>query len=289
MNFKGIIEHYSFVKLSNEERESFLIANKIFLKSKEPIIYEFDHSELYNHYSHEVSKIFAKPLITSVGELTINPVIIEQLNVLILEQCNNKFKSLLEKEEVIREQFYAYPPEKIEEIKIATMTSNGNSLYNKLYFELNKLRYKDFQSHINPILNFVKYDHKFIYDYLTGINNKSSFFENNYHSYILNNLYMSLLEEVNEYNSLISTEKGSRSKRIALMHELGMLDSDKFKSLSDPKKIKVIAYIMNEELVGDKKTNFRKNLTSLKPKSTMDPKGMASIHMHTILKEVLNS
>ena len=102
MNFKGIIEHYSFVKLSNEERESFLIANKIFSKSKEPIIYEFDHSEIYNHYSHEVSKIFAKPLITSVGELTINPEIIEQLNILILEQCKNKFKSLIEKEEVIR-------------------------------------------------------------------------------------------------------------------------------------------------------------------------------------------
>ncbi len=151
MKFKGLIEHYSFVKLSKEERDLFLIDNKIFVKSKEPLFYEFDSDELYHHYSHEVSKIFANNLKTLKGEFTLNPILLEEIKKLVFEQCKKKFESLLTREEVFREQFYAYPVEKIEEIKISTRTSNGQKLSSKLYFNLSKLDFKDFQSHLGTI------------------------------------------------------------------------------------------------------------------------------------------
>lgn len=289
MKFKGLIEHYSFVKLSKEERDLFLIDNKIFVKSKQPIAYESESFELYNHYPHQISKIFSAPLITTKGEYTLNPQLLEQITNLILELCKERFENLFESEEVFREQFYALPPKKIEELKISTRTSNGQNFSHKLYFELSKIDYKYFHLHEDTIKYFVKYDHKYIYDYLTGLDNKSTYFFSKYHTYILNNIYLTLLEEIDEFNTLVSSEKGSVPKIIALMHELGMLDSDKFNNLSNPKKIKVVAYIMGKELTKDRTTYFRKNLTSLKPNSIMDPKGMASQHMHSILKEVLNS
>lgn len=289
MEFKGIIEHYQFIKLSNEEREKFLIEKKIFVKSDRPLQYLFDADELYNHYTYDVSKIFANNLETSKGVLTLNSILLDAVTEEIKNQCRERFETLFGREEIFRVQFYAYPVEEFIEIKKSIMKSNAQCLHDKLYFELNKVDFKNFELHTSIINTFVKYDHKFIYDFLNGFDNKSSYFQHNYHQFITNNIYLSLFEEIEEFNSIVSTVKGSRPKRIALMHELGMLSSEKFNNLSIPKKVKVLAYILNEELIGDRKNNYRKNLTSLNPNSTMDPKGMASNHMHTILKEVLNS
>lgn len=289
MKFEGIIEHYNFVKLSKEERELFLINNKIFVKSQNQTNNEIDNYELYNDYTYEISKIFTRNLINSNVKYILNEVLLDQIKNSIVQQCREIFQSIIENENRYRDQFYAYPQEKINKIKISTKTSNGDYLYYKPYAELTKLDYKNFDSHVRVIESFVKYDHKFIYDFLIGIDNESSYFKNMYHTYITNHIYLKLLDEIDEFNEISSGCKSSIPRRIALMNQLGMLDSSKFNNLSNPQKAKVVAYIMNIELDKDRIEYFKKNIRSLNPNSTMDPKGMASLHMHTILKEVLNS
>lgn len=287
MKFKGIINPQEFSKLDLAERQLFLIEKKIFEKFNTDIHYKYSQEEINIHSGSEISTVFGNHLFTTLGDFTINKQLIKKIEFFILEMCKNIYDKIFDKKEMYLEQFRAYPSRKIDEIKVATKTNIGDNLGTIFYYNLSKLDYTDFISHIEIIKEFAKYDHKFIYDYLTGLDNKSNYFHINYHNFLLNNLYIDMINEIEGFNS-ISTVEISLPKKIALIHDLGFLKTNEFNRYSSVEQQVLIAFLLGMNSDKNSLDSIRRNIAVLAPFTNENTSKYTSHkHLGKIIPEIL--
>jgi len=288
MEFKGIIEHLSFSKLSNQEKYELLIAKKIYiildLKSNDEIEIievklESDENELlqfprymtFKNRFYKLNESLIEELKTSLHPKTIE----------IFENWNERSKSL-------KIQFEYLPENDAKDIRDSIKVEYSKILSENIVRELETKEHSDFVSHNSIMLKYALLDHFFIYDFLIGKKNECRNCHSNYSSYLKCKIHVDILDEL-LMDENFKELKTSIPKRIALMSELGMLSNKTFLNMTMDNKIKVVSYLLSIDLTKNRKTYIRKQITSLNIESEMDPKGMASLHLDKILKEVLNS
>ena len=294
IKFKGIIKHTEFIDLTLYEKHKFLIDNNIYIKgTSKNILNEFEIDSLGIMENYLNTAFFGKNLKINNIEYKLNKSIIDEIFVLNKNYLNNIYTRSIHNNEVFKNQLNYYSKEDIE-IKNKELIKNKlDGLTKKIYIDLDKqISPFDNKSSLSILKKYIVYDYNLIYDYLTCKDEQSydsqSILSLTYSSYLLTSFK---LDSLNQLNSNTDEVVNSLPKKIALLQDLGLFNTDKFKSQIETDKYKLLAFLFNVKLDNVNKINdIRRNYASLSIKSKEDTnKYTASKHVGKIINDILGN
>lgn len=295
IKFKGIINHTEFINLTLCEKHKFLIDNNIYIKgTSKNILNEFEIDSLGIMEKYHNNAFLGKSLKTNNVNYKLNKSIVEEIFILQKEHFKKIYDRCEYNNEILKKQLYYYSKEEIETKNKQLTKDKSDKLRNKIFLELDKqISCYDTKSSIGILKNYIVYDYNLIYDYLISKDNdlchiSNSILSNTYHSYLHNSFQLNSLSELNTNEEKIIN---SLPKRIALLHDLGLFDTDNFKRQIETDKYKLLAFLFDLDFDNKNKLDsIRRNLTSLKKFSNEDTsKYTASKHTGKILNEIIGN
>ncbi len=295
VKFKGIINHTEFINLTLSEKHQVLVDNNIYVKgSLKSILNEYEIDSLGINEKYYNTSFFGKNLKINNIDYKLNKSIIDEIFILQKEYFKKIYNRCEYNNEIFKKQLYYYSKEEIETKNKQLIKDKSDKLRNKIFIELDKqISCYDTKSSISILKNYIVYDSNLIYDYLISKDNDichitNSILSHTYHSYLHNSFHLNSLNEINRNYEEITN---SLPKKIALLQDLGLFDTDKFKSQIETDKYKLLAFLFNVKLDNVNKINdIRRNYTSLSIKSKEDTnKYTASKHIGKIINEILGN
>lgn len=295
VKFKGIINHTEFINLTLDEKHKFLIDNNIYIKgTSKNILNEFEIDSLGIMEKYHNTAFLGKALKINTINYKLNKSIVEEIFILQKEYFKKIYAKCDYNNEVFKKQLYYYPKEEIETKNKQLTKDKSDKLRNKIFLELDKqISCYDTKSSISILKNYIVYDYNLIYDYLTSKDNDISYISNSilsytYHSYLHNSFQLNSLNEIN-----INCEEiqNSLPKKIALLHDLGLFNTDKFKSQIETDKYRLLAFLFNVKFDNKNKLDdIRRNLSSLNEFSNENTnKYTATKHIGKIINDILGN
>lgn len=293
IKFKGIINHSEFIDLPLSEKHQVLIDNNIYVKgNSKNILNEYEIDSLGIMEKYYGTFFFGKNLKINNINYKLNKSILEEIFILQKVHLKKIYDRCEYNNEIFKKQLFYHSKEEIETKNKQLTKDKSDKLRNKIFLELDKqISCYDIKSSISILKNFIVYDYNLIYDYLISKDSDISYISNSilshiYHNYLHNSFHLNSINEINRNYEEISN---SLPKKIALLQDLGLFDTDKFKSQIETDKYKLLAFLFNVKLDNVNKINdIRRNFTSLSIKSREDTnKYTASKHIGKIINEIL--
>lgn len=291
MKFKGIINHTEFENLKLSEKYQVLINNNIYIKgSSKSILNEYEIASLGFLENYYNTSFFGKSFKINNIDYKLNDDLINEIFDIQKIHLEKVFNNCEYSNSVLKNQLFYYSDFEIKEKSNELINNKKEKLGNKIYLDLKtQTDFYDKSSSFKLLKKYVVYDYNLIYDHLINIdNNSNSLLCHTYHSY----LYTSFqLNSLSEHNTNSENPQNSLPKKIALLHDLGLFDTDIFKAQIETNKYKLLAFLFDIEFDNKNKLEgIRRNLSSCKEFTNENTNKYTAIkHVNKIIKEILGN
>ena len=156
-----------------------------------------------------------------------------------------------------------------------------------MVIDLENHDHNEVDSHISVIKKYALRDYFFIFEYLIGFKNECRSCQSHYMTYLKCKTNIEIIDELLPNNN--NTElKISLPKKIALLHDLGLLKTDEFRKYTSADQHKLIAFLLGLSFERNNIDSVRRNLAVLADFSNESTTKYTSYkHVGKIIKEIL--
>jgi hypothetical protein len=290
--FYGIINHHDFDGLELEEKYKYLIDKNIYvLGNPKEKLSEFEISSFYEMERYSATKFIGNDIVYKKRCYNINNLILEEIFINLKKEFVEAYNKNKYNVEVYNQQILLYSKDQILKEETELGLKKVTALQNKIYRDLIECDdLLDLEHHFSILRRFLDYDFNTIYSYLIGIDNlKNSVLVGVYWKYISNSFLFDSIS--NNINSDFSKVKSSIPKKIALLSDLGLFETEKFKKFKPNEITFLLAFLFDVDFNNKSALDIiRRNYKSLSLDSEENTnKFTASKHLGTVIRTILGN
>lgn len=287
MKFKGIINPDKYSQLSYIEKYKLIIENEVYSPIKDNTFESEDFFIIENVSDSNELITFAKKINFDNCKYELNHALIEELENSLQTQILNTFETWNDRKKTLKIQYEYLPELELKIIIDQNKIEYSKILNEKIVIELENQDHNEVNSHIPIIKKYALRDYFFIFEYLIGIKNECRSCHSHYMTYLKCKTNIEIIDELLPNNNNTAL-KISLPKKIALLHDLGLLKTDEFRKYTSADQHKLIAFLLGLSFERNDIASVRRNLAVLADFSNESTTKYTSYkHVGKIIKEIL--
>lgn len=287
MKFKGIINQAIYSQLSYIEKYKIIIENEVYTPIDENTFESEDIFIVKNVSDNNQLITFANKIIFDNCKYELNQSLIEELENSLPPQIINTFEIWNQRKKTLKIQYEYLPEIELKKISDENKIEYSKLLSENMVIELENQDHNEVNSHISVIKKYALRDYFFIFEYLIGIKNECRSCHSHYMTYLKCKTNIEIIDELLPNNNNAAL-KISLPKKIALLHDLGLLKNDEFRKYTSADQHKLIAFLLGLSFERNDIDSVRRNLAVLADFSNESTTKYTSYkHVGKIINEIL--